>query len=37
MHIDIDLIFDGGKLFDEDSLDSLGIKEGDSIYEDNGV
>jgi len=33
---DIELIFDGGKLFDEDSLDSLGIKEGDSIYEDNG-
>eukprot|EP00026_Physarum_polycephalum_P006050 Phypoly_transcript_06090.p1 GENE.Phypoly_transcript_06090~~Phypoly_transcript_06090.p1 ORF type:complete len:579 (+),score=89.06 Phypoly_transcript_06090:90-1826(+) len=33
---DIELIFDGGKLFDEDTLDSLGIKEGDSIYEDNG-
>jgi len=32
----IDLIFDGGKLFDDDTLDSLGIKEGDSILEDNG-
>ncbi len=29
----MNLYFDGGKLFDEDTLDSLGIKEGDAITE----
>ena len=35
--LDIELVFDGGKLFDEDTLDSLGIREGDTIHEDNGM
>lgn len=32
----IDLIFDGGKVFDEDTLNDLGIKDGDTLTEDNG-